>query len=163
MTKWQLNFHFLQHNTLFYLVYSVVTWFSKWQHVCENLFYRNEMWRLFQILSPCSTENYCKNIYFRIVLLLQWSNVFYFVTKWFFQSNFSFFHNDSHLSNFLLKTIFQIFTSTMSNIGVFDFKLEVFKLIISDFYFFRNDQSFIFWYKIFIQVNKYPYIILKGV
>ena len=142
MTKWQLNFHFLQPNTLVYLVYSVVTWFSKWQHVCENLFYRNEM------------------NYFRIVLLLQWSIFFYFVTKWFFQSNFSFFHNDSHLSNFLLKTIFQIFTSTMSNFGVFDLQLEVFKIIISDFYYFHNEQSFIFCYKIFIQENKYPYIIL---
>ena len=48
----------------------------------------------------------------------------------------------------------------MSNFGVFDLQLEVFKIIILDFYYFHNEQSFIFCYKIFIQENKYPYIIL---
>ena len=65
-----------------------------------------------------------------------------------------FFHNDSHLKK-ILKTIFQIFTSTMSNFGVFDLQLEVFNIIISDFYYFHNEQSFIFCYKIFIQENKF--------
>ena len=66
---------------------------------------------------------------------------FFYLTKWFFQSNFSFFHNDSYLSNFLLKTLFQIFTSSMSNFGVFDLQLEIFKIIISDFYYFHYEQS----------------------
>ena len=138
VTKWQLNFHFLQPNTLVYLVYSVVTWFSKWQHVCENLFYKNETWRLFQIFS-----------------LLQWSNVFYHVIKWLFQSTFIFFNNDSHLSNLLFKEIFQIFTYTMFNFGVFNLQLDVFNIISDYFYYFHNEQSIIFCYKIFIQENKY--------
>ena len=46
---------FAQLHPLLFLLYSVVSRFSKWQLVCENLSYKNELWILFQILSPCST------------------------------------------------------------------------------------------------------------
>ena len=104
---------FAQLHPLLFLLYSVVTKFSKWQHVCENLSYKNELWILFQILSPCSTV--------KLLIIVE-----IFISDLNFQkisiiSEFSFFcndHNDSCLSNLLLKAIFQIFTSTMPNFVV---------------------------------------------
>ena len=92
---------------------------------------------------------YFHHVQQKIIVKIFISELFYFcndqmfsifLSKWLFQSNFSFFHNDSHLLNFLLKTIFQIFSSTMSNFGVFDLQLEVFNIIISDFYYFQNEH-----------------------
>ena len=102
--------------------------FSKWQLVCENLSYKNELWILFQILSPCST------VKLLIIVEIFFSDLNF--QKISIISEFPFFcndHNDSCLSNLLLKAIFQIFTSTMPNFVVFDAPKLEFQTVLHSF------------------------------
>ena len=72
---------FVQLHALVYLFHSVVTWPSKWQHVCENLFFQKK-WSV-NIISDIFTMHrflsYLKFL-FQNFITLQWSNILYFAT-----------------------------------------------------------------------------------
>ena len=104
MSKWQLNFHFLQPNTLVYLVYSVVTWFSKWQHVRVIKMNSEYCFRYFvtifngkmidyskNIISDLDFQKFTKSLFQNFLTFAMIKCFFYFLTEWYFQSNFIFF------------------------------------------------------------------------